>query len=160
MTKESLQAAASMVEADNALALHEFERAIARYSDAILFAESAPADDPLFVKDVLMAHCHAGLSSAFGATGKFVESVASANTMMDIFRKFSGQSHLMDIQEYLMAAISKTSSLLRLGDKEEAILALREAERLYLGSGTTQKQIYDILTGIACELEVPSGFTH
>jgi hypothetical protein len=126
MTPESLKSLTSMLEADNALLAGEKE-AIRKYWQAITFAEEAPVDDPLFNKDLMIAYCNAGLSSAYARQEMFLESLASADRSTIVLEKIFNTHSLSDAERLTMAAISKGRALINLTRIDEAKRALCEA---------------------------------
>jgi L-asparaginase II len=152
MTPESLRAVESMLEGDRTLTLGDLEESIMKYLEALRHTEEAPESDSLFDRDLMIACCSAGLSTAYTRKGMFVESLASADRAIGILDHTFDSRRRVDTERLVEAAMSKTLSLAGLGRSVEALLAVDYMKAVFQKSGTWNAHVEETLERLALQL--------
>jgi tetratricopeptide (TPR) repeat protein len=120
VTQDIVNSLKSLIEADDALAAHDNERALQEYMKAVKCAETASAHDPLFDRDFALAYCQAGIACAYGRLEMFDESLASADKAMTVLGARLDDGTLMDARRFTIALVNSIRALCELGRREDA----------------------------------------
>ena len=156
MTPESLRALELMLDGDRTLTFGEPEESIMKYLEALRHAEEAPESDSFFDKDLMIACCNAGLSTAYTGKGMFVESLASADRAIGILDHTFYSRRGVDTERLVEAAMSKTLSLAGLGRFVEALMAVEYTKAVLQKSGTWNTHVEETLEHLALQLKAKS----
>ena len=156
MTPECLRALELMLDGDRTLTFGEPEESIMKYLEALRHAEEAPESDSFFDKDLMIACCNSGLSTAYRRKGMFVESLASADRAVGILDHTFDSRRGVDTERLVEAAMSKTLSLAGLGRSVEALMAVEYTKAILQTSGRWNTHVEETLEHLALQLKAKS----